>query len=122
MNAKSDLACSSYGKKSTQRFNRKIYMKQATNKTNIKTNDKLQRTLKQIDSVCVNLIALDISVRRISHKPFLPSQVLTKNMLTESYKTITVPVITCRSENWSITLQEVNRLKELEIRSKKNTF
>jgi hypothetical protein len=97
-------------------------MKEATKKTKIKTDDNLQRTLRQIDFVCVNLIALDISVRRISHEPFLTSQILTKNILTESYKTTIVPVITYRSENYSITLQEENRLKVLKIRSIKNTF
>jgi hypothetical protein len=97
-------------------------MKEATKKTKIKTDVNLQRTLRQIDFVCVNSIALDIPVRRISHKPFLPSQILTKDILTESYKLTTVPVITYRSENCSITLQEENRLKVLKIRSIKNTF
>lgn len=97
-------------------------MKEATKKTNIKADDNLKRTLKQIDCVCISLIAIDISVRRISHKPFLPSQVLTKNILTDSYKMMIVPVITYRSENCSITLQEENRLKALKIRSIKNTF
>jgi len=96
-------------------------VKEVTKKTKIKTDDNLQRTLKQIDFVCVHLIALDIPVRRISHKPFLPTHVLTKNILTESYKTIIVPVFMNRSENCSITLQEENRLKVLKIRSINNT-
>ena len=82
----------------------------------------LTRVYIKTDFVCVNLITLDISVRRISHKPFLPSQVLTENKLTESYRTIIVPVITYRSENCCITLQEENRLKVLKIRSIKNHF
>jgi len=52
----------------------------------------------------------------------LSSSLLSKNLKTEKYKTITLPIVLYGCETWSLTLREERRIRVFENRVLRRIF
>ena len=57
-----------------------------------------------------------------SVQTLLSSRLLSKNLKIEIYKTVTLPVLLCGCETWSLTLREESRLRVFENRIPRRIF
>jgi hypothetical protein len=69
-----------------------------------------------------NLIHEEINTRLNSVQNILPSRLLSKNVKTRIYNTISLPVVLYVCETWALTLREKHRLRVFENGAEENIW